>query len=360
MLLAAACSDPTVPVPNDGRQEETNTSDDGGRRLPGKQLVVNLTAGQRTWVDLQALETHSATADSGVPEKWDIAFEGWEIYTNSGPSGVGSGAAFGPLDELSFLFDTVPEVPFLREDATGGAFLDWYAYDGSAHQLWSRYGIFGVERGELRYKVQLLGYYGEALGAPVSALYQLRYATISEDGVGATVEIANLDATAGYPDISDDAASGCLNLQSGEQLSLTPSQARASDAWDLCFRRDAISVNGEEGGPSNVAAVALGASNSATLDEIKQLTEEASLEAFEDVEFDDLSDPNLSYRGDHVVSAFEELWVENPGKGADAGDAVWLVRGGDGGSHYLFTVTDVQGSVEAATRVTLQIKRLED
>jgi hypothetical protein len=359
MALALGCST-QAPSASESNRQQSKGWEDAGQTLPGDRLMVELSVTSRTWVDLGRLEVHRADGDGGgEPDRWDIAFDGWDVYTNSGPSGAGGGAAFGPLDELSFLFDTVPEVPFLREDTTGGAFLDWYAYDGASHQLWSRHHVFGVRRGEQFYKVQLLGYYGEVAGAPVSALYRLRYAAVSDDGAEQVVEVVDLDATAGYPDISDDAPSGCLNLETAELLSLTQAQARGSKGWDLCFRRDAVSINGEEGGPGETAAVDLDANESATLDEIKERTAEGSFEAFDAVDLAALSDPILRYRGDHVVSAFEGSWVENPGENASEGDdAVWLVRGGDGESFFLFTVIEVEGNANAALRATLQIKHL--
>lgn len=353
-----ACSSANTPVtPENGSQEQGNAdAGDASRVLPGWEVVVEIEPGRRTWL---SLGSGRVVSDAGADSNdWDLAFEGWDIFTNSGPSGNGSGAAFGPLEDLAFLFDTAPEVPFLREDSTGGAFLDWYAYDGSVHQLWSRYHVFGVRSGEQLFKVQVMGYYGEQLGAPVSALYRLRFAEVSRAGNAESVDIVNLDATAGYPNISDDVASGCLKLSSGEQLALTPEQARVSAAWDLCFRRDVISVNGEEGGPGNVTAVDLNAGDEATLEQLAELTEELTLNAFEAVDFETLSEPSLSYRGDHVVSAFDGAWVTNPGAKARAVSAAWYVRGGDGESTYLALVTDVEGVAESATRVTLQVKTL--
>lgn len=356
--LAMACSTSSSPAGAVDDERSGGPDDAGGRH--GRQLVVELAEAGRTWVDLAGLEIYRTTAAADVPpEQWDIAFEGWDMFTNSGPSGPGGGAAFGPLDDASFASDSAPEVPFLREDATGGAFLDWYTYDGVAHQLWSRHHVFGVRRGRKLYKVQLLGYYGEVLGAPVSALYRLRYAEVSEEGSATPREVVDLDATAGYPEVTDDAPSGCLNLESGERLSLTPSQARASRDWDLCFRRDAISVNGEHGGPGETAAVDLDAGEAATLDAIKERTPERIERAFDEVSFADLSDPKLVYRGDHVVSAFTGLWVDNPGDDAEARDGVWLVRGRDGASLSLLALTGVQGTAAAATRVALQVKHLE-
>src|SRR5262245_17439821 len=36
-------------------------------------------------------------------DNWDLAFEGPDVYTNGGDSGIGKGAAFGPVDINDFL-----------------------------------------------------------------------------------------------------------------------------------------------------------------------------------------------------------------------------------------------------------------
>ncbi len=284
------------------------------------------------------------------------------MFTNSGPSGPGDGAAFGPLSQETFLFDTIPEVPFIRGDATGGAFMDWYAYDGNQHQLWSNYHVFGVRRGERLFKLQILGYYGEVEGAPVSAMFQLRYAEVTESGVGVTEEVENLDGTAGYPKITSETKSGCLNLTSGEVSLLTPAEALSNPDWDLCFRRDSISVNGEEGGPGEVAAVDLSGTegDSISLEEIQARTAATEREAFDAVGYTELTNPDLQYRGDHVFSQFGARWYE--GKGADAkpAEATWLVISADGEQHHSLLFRSIEGNADAAGNVTIRVQKLHE
>ena len=77
----------------------------------------------------------------------DLAFEGYDVFTNSGPSGGGAARAFGTLSTAVFLDDVSPQVPFESSDATGGAFLRWWFYDGSDHVLYSRFHTYGVKDG---------------------------------------------------------------------------------------------------------------------------------------------------------------------------------------------------------------------
>ena len=180
----------------------------------------------------------------------DLAFEGLEIATNSGVSGPGAASAFGPLDPVVFLDDVAPDVPFLVTDRTGGAFVRWYFYEGApSHALLTRLHVFGVKDGERLFKVQILNYYGVRDNAPVAALYDVRYAELFPDGTsGATAEATAIDGTLGGGSGASDAAGECLDLGTGERAMLTPDQAHASSAWHLCFRRENVSVNGEEGG----------------------------------------------------------------------------------------------------------------
>ncbi|MEI9949120.1 MAG: hypothetical protein WDO74_09085 [Pseudomonadota bacterium] len=130
--------------------------------------------------------------------------------------------------------------------------------------MYSRYHVYGVKSGDRLWKAQILSYYSEQDNAPVSALYQIRYSQLS-DQVGDTHTL-QIDGTAGGLSGTADAASGCLDLATGTVLQLAPADARVSKDWDLCFRRDSISVNGEVGGPRGVAAVDLQADETSAED----------------------------------------------------------------------------------------------
>lgn len=312
----------------------------------GEELRVPVSATGKTLVRLATPEVFDL---DGTPEEsleWDLAFQGWDVFTNGGASGPGSGAAFGPLPPFYLLFpDEALDVPFLIADRTGGAFAGWYAYGGSAHSLYSRYHVYGVETGERRFKLQLLGYYGDVDGVPISGLYQIRYAEVTEDGVSPTELVEDLDATANGAPADPDERSGCLVLASGERLALTPDEMQSSTEWDLCFRRDAISVNGELGGPGDVAAVDLDAADTEdeTLDEVRERTAESELPRFDAVDDDALTAPHLDYRGDRITSAFTNKWFD-PTERTPRLDVAWYVVGADGKSKYFVAFTGIEAA----------------
>lgn len=348
------------PVTEAGEGGAAGANDPGssGGVMPGAELVVDVAAEEPTFVRLG-----SATAVTGSAEEdWDLRLQGWDIFTNGGASGGGKGAAFGPLSFDYLLEGRDPtEVPFLFEDKAAGAFRDWYAYDGQWHTLYSRFHVYGVRSGERLFKAQVLGYYGDVQGAPIGALYRLRYAEVTPESAGSVVEVKQLDATAGGLGGDEGAASAALSLVRGDYAQLTPSQAAASTSWDLLFRRDSISVNGGLGGPGDVTAVDLdAASQGESLEQLKQLSAESEAARFERVDHAALTSPELKYRGDRVVSAFTDAWIDLGSEPpALARDNTWLVIDADGRSRFLVAITKLEGSThDAAGTITLRILKV--
>lgn len=327
----------------------------------GSELTVDVPETERVYIDL-AKPAVVTPADGPSSLEWGLAMSGYDVLTNSGPSGPGAGSAFGPLDTVEIQADTRPVVPFVTPDTTGGAFLDWWKYDNTAHVIWSRYHIVGVKDKDRLWKVQVLTFYGEQAGAPVSALYQIRYAEVTSGGSSPTVTLTNIDGTAGGPSPPDSAPSDCLDLDKGAIIPLTPPQAVTSTTWHLCFRRNIISVNGEFGGPKGVLAVDLDAASTEkeTLDEVKARTADNELPRFEAIDYAALTAPDLVYRGDRIITAFTDLWVL-PGTSPPAlRDASWLVMGPDGTSNYVMVFNKFEGATQASPgKVTMHIKAVK-
>lgn len=130
-------------------------------------------AGGAAYLDLET------GAEVGAADDWDVMLEGWDVRVNGGVSGDGqagavlSGESFAAITDAS----NVPAVVYAG-DAFGGAFVtsEWYRYDlAGGHQIWPTFQVFLVRRGDTVYKVQLVGYYGEA-GA--SRQITFRYAPV--------------------------------------------------------------------------------------------------------------------------------------------------------------------------------------
>jgi hypothetical protein len=337
--------------------EGENAAGAGGGSSLDSPLSLTVGPDSRTFVELAtpAVVEVKGTGSSSIA--WDIALSGHDVFTNGGISGPGNSSAFGPLSPPTYLSDTAPDVPLMLKDRAGGALLDWYDYVGTTHQLYSRYHVYGVRDGQRLFKVQVLGYYGEQLGAPVAARYHVRYAEVTDAGSGETHEVADIDATAGGSKDDDSAPSGCLELDTETVSALTPAEAKESDAWQLCFRREAISVNGGLSGPRGMEAVDLQAAASAaeTEDEIKKRTAASEQPLFDEQDFTTLSEPTLVYRPDGVVTAFAQRWLEPGTDPLALREGVWLVQGADGASKYLLRFSELSGD-PASEQATLSLE----
>lgn len=334
-LLIAACSDEASSKeapPSAGATFETGT-----------ELRVSVPATGRVYVRLSPPGIVTPPGDPKTSPDWDLAFEGFDIFTNSGMSGSGKGAAFGPLDAAEFASDTAPQVPFLTQDKAGGAFLEWYAYEETSHSIWSRYHVYGVRDGARLWKVQILSYYGRRDGAVASALYKARYAELTEGADATPHDLVDLDGSAGGVSGSAVAASGCVDFGSGERTMLSPDAARASNAWHLCFRRDAISVNGELGGPRGVTAVDLDADKLAgeAISSVKAKTEESESAAFSAATL--ASFDGKSFRGDRIVNAFSDKWIATGSSPVAPKPATWLAQDAKGTQKFFLGFSRFEG-----------------
>jgi hypothetical protein len=350
-LASVSCSD-HAGAPLDPGSHLSDAAADTDVFAGAAVLEVTVPARGRVHVNLDEPAVVAPAGDARNSTQWDLAFEGFDVYTNSGPSGAGSGGAFGPLDTRTFLVDSAPSVPLISRDKAGGAFLDWYIYDETTHLLFSRFHVYGVKDGPRLWKVQLLTYYGEQTGAPVSALYKVRYAEVSPR-VG-TTETLQIDGTAGGVSAPPTAPSGCLDLATGATSTLTLVDAQASSAWDLCFRRDAISVNGEAGGQGAVGAVDLEANStsSETLGQVKAKTADTEQPRFDGI--DASSFASVTFRGDHVVSAFETGGWRDATRSRGA---AWLVIDATGAHKFLVAFLSFRdATTSSAGTVVMRVK----
>jgi hypothetical protein len=348
-FLFAACSE-TV---------GSTSSKDPPPTDPGVVFEVPVPASGKTYVSLEKPAIVQPAGDASMDLGWDLAFEGYDVFTNSGISGFGDGGAFGPLDASVYDEGTAPTLPFVTKDQAGGPFRDYWAYDPMVHQLWVRYHVYGVREGSKYWKVQVMGYYAEVQGAPVAAIYRLRWAEVTSSGAGPTQVLSDLDGTAGGSQPKDDVPSECLDLGTGARVFHTPASARNAKDWHLCFRRSVISVNGELGGPRGITAVDLHAQESAneTLDQVKTRTDASELARFDAVGFSDLTAPNLVWRGDRVISAFSDYWVDPAAKPQAPAKHTWLTSSADAQKRWLVVFDRFEGATEMGPgKVILRIR----
>jgi hypothetical protein len=310
----------------------------------GAELRVPVTAGQRAFVRLEPLAL--VTPAEPATTDWDVAFENYDVYTNGGVSGPGQASAFGPFSVEEFATSPMPMPPFTITDEAGGAFRRWYYYEGAPyHVLWSRHHVFGIKDGASHWKVQVASYYTQREGAPIPALYTLRYASISPEGAGAPQRVV-VDGSGLGTEPGQEPKTECLDLGTGAKTALTATEASASNAWHLCFRRQSITVNGELGGPRGVTAVDFDAATTETetLAQLKALDDDeaAQLAHFDSITFERFASSTL--RGDRTISAFGEGWVDTTTTPPRPADASWLVKGADGVTTYMVGFAGFDGA----------------
>jgi hypothetical protein len=318
---------------------------------------VEVPVESRVLVDLEGPRV-VAPDDVGA-DAWDLAFQGLDVFTNSGPSGPGAGAAFGPLEAAVFQADTAPSVPFLVQDEVGGALADWYLYD--QHLLRTRFHVYAIKDGPRFWKVQILGYYGDDAASPVSGMYTLRYAELSDAVSNPTIVITDLQGTGGSGAGPDDAPSECVNLGSGERKFLTAADAQADATWHLCFRHASIVVNGGLSGALGVTAADLDSASlpTETAGDVRGRSPDSELPRFESIGYSAVVDPNVYFVEDGIVSAFTHRWLEAASATPEPSPGAWLVYGSDGATAHLVKFDSLDASVASAATVRLLLKTFE-
>lgn len=139
----------------------------------------------------------NSKVDCETSEAWDLQLQvkgrAYTLLTNSGPSGKGKGAAFGPLavsDMATYPSGTLTSTgtnigSHYKADATAGIFKDssWYAYGVSGgHKLWPNYRVYVIDidgknsRSE-QYKLQITNYYSDT-GA--SGYPNIRFVSVAQ------------------------------------------------------------------------------------------------------------------------------------------------------------------------------------
>jgi len=162
--------------------------------------AIGAAGGSRCFDIDTAAEVNCTTSAADWDLKVEVVGQGWNIWTNGGVSGSGSGGAFGSFDPAgaaSYVSGTaapggIDITGFYRQDSAGGTFEDntWYAYNvlnQSPPLLWSNYRIYALDTGTAQYKLQILSYYNQAA---VSGNYTVRFAPLAGASSAETVAVS--------------------------------------------------------------------------------------------------------------------------------------------------------------------------
>lgn len=347
-----------------GCSSSTVEPDEPAQQLPSGLLELEVGPDALTFVELATPSQLELDGDGKTSIAWDLAFQGREVFSNGGVSGPGDASVFGPLSAPAFLSNSVPQAPLMQQDRSGSAFLGWYDYYGDEHTLFSRYHVYGLRDGERLFKLQVLGYYADKLGAPLPGYYTIRYAEVFSDGSsGESQEITKIDATAGGTTPSASEPSACVELDSARVSMLTPEQAADSDAWHLCFRRETIAVNGGVSGIRGVESVDLQGDETIdeTEDQVQARTAESELALFESIDHDALSAATVTWKEDGVATVFAQRWLEPGTDPLELSASTWYVVAADKVGKYLLKFETLSGdpAVEAVT-LGLRVKPVMD
>ncbi len=150
-----------------------------------RSATVDVSGGQEMYFNLSSGEP-VALADPSTSLDWDLHFSGYVIRLNGGISGPGQGGAF-PAYQTDQTFEDIAEAMGFGyfADKSGSAFSsdtgEWYSYDSNTHFLSTRNHVYVIDTGEGLYKMQLISYYREVEGSPVSGFITFRWRPLTDD-----------------------------------------------------------------------------------------------------------------------------------------------------------------------------------
>ncbi len=132
------------------------------------------------------MEVDCTTAASAWDIKVEVVDQSWNIWTNGGVSGSGSGGAFGAFDNTEIVAyvsgTTGPSgsdiTRMYGQDSVGGVFKNntWYAYNlADNSKLWPNYRVYVIATDTTQYKLQVLSFYNEV---GTSGIIKFRYQSL--------------------------------------------------------------------------------------------------------------------------------------------------------------------------------------
>lgn len=301
-----------------------NLTANGKITINGNEACFSFSKGKDVECDLQK-------------NTWDIRLSGWNIFTNGGISGEHSGGGVS-YNGSSYGEIETSDVPGMAlRDSYGSVFDNWFETDMTAFTLSSKGDVYLVRSRSETYKVSILSYYGEALGAPVSAIFTIRYANIKTPTEIFVVE--HINATAGGTLAKGDGA--YFSFSNGILKEMTDGESKSSQEWDLRFKRYNIHLNSGVSGPSNVTGVKLNTTDFDAIDETFLPNEN-------------------EFEKDRIRPIVDKWGLLNSDGVVEFSDSIYVLLTGDGKAWYKFYPLSVSGATASGYKeITFRFDRLK-
>ena len=219
----------------------------------GDEFVVDA-SGDDEWVYVDVLSRQPvSTANPAASARWDLAFNGTMVQTNSGSTTSGDGGALlaegmnwdevESTDTVGFQVDEtlpIPGPPGSGEFSGNPVLNSWYDYNAMTHEVTAKDAVFIVRTADGEYaKLQFLNY--------EDGVFTLRSTAIERVAQthSTTLDASNADAFVYF------------DFESGEVIE--PTDATMNLEWDIALSRTQVQTNSGTSGNGDGGAVDPGA-----------------------------------------------------------------------------------------------------
>jgi len=147
---------------------------------PPDTLIFDASGGGPIYVDFSA-GTTTNPSDPRNSLDWDLEFVNYEIHQNATIFGIGACGTYEVWQDQTDAtdFSETPEAPTAPQayfaDQFGSVMTDWYNYDENTHVLTSKNHVYAIRNDGHYYKLQVITYYRDIGGNPLSAYYTFRW-----------------------------------------------------------------------------------------------------------------------------------------------------------------------------------------
>ena len=143
-------------------------------------LTFTDSTGNPVYVDFSAGAV-TTPSDPMNSNDWDLEFTNYDVHQNNTIFGHGTAGTYevwrAQTDPTNF--NETPSAPVEPQayfpDQLGSIMTNWYDYDGNTHILTSKNHVYVIRHAGHHYKLQLMSYYKDIGGTPVSGYYTFRW-----------------------------------------------------------------------------------------------------------------------------------------------------------------------------------------